>query len=437
MRPTRSFGTIFALSTVPGKSGLAVIRISGPGAKNGVEEFCGTIPKPRTAALRKLCGADGETLDQAIVIHFPEGGSYTGEDIVEFHLHGSQAVVRSALRTLASRPGFRMAEPGEFTLRALANGRMDLAEVEGLGDLIDAETEAQRRQALRVFEGNLGRKTEGWRTGLVRAMALLETPIDFADEEISEDVRLEALDLIKTVTSELNAEVRGSKVAERIRDGFEVAIVGPPNTGKSTLLNHLAGREAAITSEYAGTTRDVIEVRMDLEGLPVSVLDTAGLRKADDPVEEIGVERAKSRAAAADLRIFLTEGTVSPEIGLRPKQGDVLLRSKADLLPDTVSDAVSGKTGRGVPEMIRRVATELGSRAAVVATATNERHRSAMASAVSALDSAKFELTAEGGMEELAVEETRRAVQALDALIGHVHVEDVLDEIFASFCLGK
>ena len=414
-----------------------MIRISGPDTRKEVQKLCGSLPKPRVAALRRLRDIDGEILDDGIVIHFPEGRSYTGEDVVELHLHGGQAVVQAALRALASRPGFRMAEPGEFTLRALMNGQMDLTVVEGLGDLIDAETEAQRRQAFRVFEGDLGRKTKLWRNKLIRARALLEAAIDFADEDIPQDVRPEALELLTAVKSDLDVEVRGSKVAERIRDGFEVAIVGAPNTGKSTLLNHLAGREAAITSEFAGTTRDVIEVRMDLEGLPVTILDTAGLRRADDPVEEIGVRRAKSRAAAADLRIFLAERGETDEIDLEPQRGDILLRPKADLLHGQVSDAVSGKTGRGVAEMIRRVTSELEGRVASVATATNERHRSAMESAVSALESARFELTSVIGREEIVVEEARRAVLALDVLVGHVDVEHVLDEIFASFCIGK
>ncbi len=271
--------TIYALASARGKAGVAVVRISGPLAFLAVKNLTGDVPSARRTALRILRDAAGEVLDEALVICFEKGASFTGEESAELQLHGSIAIVNAVLRTLSEMEGLRLAEAGEFTRRALENERLDLAQVEGLADLIEAETEAQRRQALKVFSGVLGEKVERWRTALVRAAALIEATIDFADEEVPVDVSPEVLELIATVMLDLETEARGAKMAERIRDGFEVAIVGPPNAGKSTLLNALAGRDAAITSEVAGTTRDVIEVRMELGGLPVTLLDTALLKR--------------------------------------------------------------------------------------------------------------------------------------------------------------
>ena len=269
-----SLDTIFALATAPGKAGVAVVRVSGPEAGQAGARLFGTLPAPHHARTRILKDANGHRLDQALVLFFPAGQSFTGEDVLELHLHGSVATVNAVLRVLGDMPGLRIAEPGEFTRRALENGCLDLAQVEGLADLIDAETEAQRKQALRVLSGDLGKTAESWRSDLIRAAALIEATIDFADEEVPVDVTPEVEALLARVSSSLETEIAGVQTAERIRTGFEVAIVGAPNVGKSTLLNALAGREAAITSEYAGTTRDVIEVRMDLAGLPVTLLDT-------------------------------------------------------------------------------------------------------------------------------------------------------------------
>lgn len=426
--------TIFALATAHGKAGVAVIRISGPQAIVAGERLAGRLPDPRRAGLRLLRDSGGVRLDEALILTFEDRASFTGEQVVELQLHGSVAVVGAVLRELGTIDGLRQAEPGEFTRRALENGRLDLAQVEGLADLIEAETEAQRRQALRVLSGDLGTKAEGWRKDLIRAAALIEATIDFADEDVPVDVSPEVTELLDRVMSSLGAEIAGVSAAERVRSGFEVAIVGAPNVGKSTLLNALAGRDAAITSEFAGTTRDVIEVRMDIAGLPVTLLDTAGLRETQDKIEEIGIQRARERAGLADLRVFLVEDDQRPDF--TPEADDIVLKAKADLLDDK-SGAVSGVSGDGVANLIDLLSEKLSQRTANIGIATRERHRIAMERAVEALTAAKMFAAMGEDMTELAAEEMRTGIRALDALVGRIDVENLLDEIFASFCLGK
>jgi len=426
--------TIFALATAHGKAGVAVIRLSGPVSHDAATRLCGALPDPRRAGLRILRDPDGTRLDEALVLTFADKHSFTGEPVVEFQLHGSTAVVAAVLRVLSDMPDLRQAEAGEFTRRALENGRLDLAQVEGLADLIDAETEAQRRQALRVLSGDLGKRTEAWRRDLIRAAALLEATIDFADEDVPVDVSPEVLELLDRTLASLDAEIKGVQTAERVRSGFEVAIVGAPNVGKSTLLNALAGREAAITSQYAGTTRDVIEVRMDLAGLPVTLLDTAGLRETDDHVEGIGITRARTRAALADLRVFLIESDSLPD--MTPEPDDIVLRAKADTLSEK-SNAISGQTGEGVANLIHQITTHLSARAANIGIATRERHRIAMQQAAHALSAGQILVQTGPDVTDLAAEELRTAIRALDMLVGRIDVENLLDEIFASFCLGK
>lgn len=427
--------TIYALATAPGKAGVGVVRISGKNAMQVASTLAGPLPEVGAARLRVLRDAAGGHLDDALVLRFAAPGSFTGEDVVELQTHGSPATIRAVLGAIEATGLARLAEPGEFTRRALENDRMDLAQVEGLADLLDAETEAQRIQSLRVLSGALGDLVETWRSDLLRAVALLEVTIDFADEEVPVDVAPEVLELIGRVSESLRREIVGVEVAERIRDGFEVAILGAPNAGKSTLLNMLAGRDAAITSEVAGTTRDVIEVRMDLRGLPVTFLDTAGLRDASDVVERIGIERALSRAEAADIRVFLkSEPGEIPPVALQ--EDDLVLQGKGDRFPD--QDArISGVTGEGVDSLIDALAERLQDRTARAATATHIRHAQAMTAAVAALDAARFEVEAGPERTELAAEQLRHAVRRLDSLIGRLDVETVLGEIFSRFCLGK
>ena len=426
--------TIFAQASAAGKAGVAVVRISGPQAFSAASQLCGSLPAPRQAGLRRLRSAAGEVLDEALVLCFSEKASFTGEETVELQTHGSVAVVNALLAELGTVDGLRLAEPGEFTRRALTNGRLDLAQVEGLADLIASETEAQRQQALRLFSGGLGDLAAHWRERLIRASALLTVTIDFADEEVPVDVSPEVLELIAEVQTAMQAQVDGFGAAERIRTGYEVAIVGPPNVGKSTLLNALAGRDAAITSEIAGTTRDVIEVRMELAGLPVTLLDTAGLRETDDTVEKIGVARALQRAKAADLRVFLIESDSKPEFD--PAPDDIVIASKADL-SGKKSGAVSGKTGAGVAELVEQIGAKLSSKTAKAGLATRARHKEAMERCLVSLAEASNRVALGPEFTDIASEELRISLEALNMLIGRVDIENVLDEVFSSFCLGK
>jgi len=426
--------TIFALASAQGRAGVSVIRISGPCAFDVAGSICGALPPVRRPAVRALRDTAGELIDHALVLVFEAPHSFTGEDVVEFQVHDSIAVVRSLLAELGSGDHGRLAEAGEFTRRALENEKLDLAQVEGLADLIDAETEAQRKQAVRVLSGALGDRVEGWRTDLIRSAALLEATIDFADEEVPVDVTPEVSALLSGVSADVAQEIAGSFVAERIRVGFEVALVGAPNAGKSTLLNRLAGRDAAITSEVAGTTRDVIEVRMDLNGLPVTFLDTAGLRETDDAIETIGIERAIERARESDLRVFLEEDDAP--LLLEPLQGDIRVRSKSDLLP-SVQGGISGKTGEGVSDLIAQISDTLETRSLKAGLAAHERHRTAMLRAAQDLAAAQEQVARGPEFYDIAAEELRSAIRALEALLGRIDVENLLDEIFSSFCLGK
>ena len=423
--------TIFALASAQGRAGVSVIRLSGPDAKEVVGKLVSNLPKNRVVGLRVLIDETGEPLDHALVLCFDCPRSFTGDDVVELHLHGSIAVVQSVLRVLGDSGLARLAEPGEFTRRALENGRMDLAQVEGLADLIESETEAQRKQALRVVTGHLGALVEQWRSSLIRAAALIEATIDFVDEDVPVDVTPEVCELLRGVKSDLLKEIAGSKIAERIRVGFEVAIVGAPNAGKSTLLNAMAGREAAITSDIAGTTRDVIEVRMDLKGLPVTILDTAGLRDGQDAVEVIGIKRALERAGDADLRVFLAgDNEVLPLI---QQPDDIRVTPKADL----TGAGVSGVTGQGVSELLDEIQQILEQRSSQAGLATHERHRIAMQSTLTALDVVLPLVDLGPEHYDIAAEELRTAIRSLEALVGRIDVENLLDEIFSSFCLGK
>lgn len=426
--------TIFALASAPGKAGVSIIRISGPKAGAAAQRLGWTPSAPRKAVRVNLQDGQGAHLDDALVLFFPEGASFTGEEVIELHLHGSTAIIAATLAELSKIPELRMAEAGEFTRRALENGQMDLIQVEALSDLIDAETEAQRKQALRVLSGDLGTLVADWRSKLVRAAALIEACIDFADEEVPVNVTPEVRDLLTSVSDDIKSELSASKMTERVRTGFEVAILGAPNLGKSTLLNRLAGREAAITSEFAGTTRDVIEVRMDMAGLPVTLVDTAGLRETEDAVEAIGISRALERAEQADLRVILLDPTETSKIDI--KETDIVRVSKSDLF-DGLGNAISAKTGAGIDDLIDDITARLADLSPNTGLAIRERHRAALVDAQTSLALVFQSLDLGDSHYDLVAEELRALVHTLDILVGRVDVENLLDVIFKSFCIGK
>lgn len=443
--------TIFALASGPGRAGVAVVRLSGPGAAGAVAALAGSpLPRAREATLRRMSDpATGEVLDRGLVLWFPGPASFTGEDVAEFHLHGGPAVVAGVLAALGGLPGCRPAEAGEFTRRAFLNGRLDLTQAEALADLVAAETEGQRRQALAQAGGALGRLYEDWRQQVVAASARLEATIDFSDEELPPEVDAAARAAVAALADAIAAHLDDHRRGERLRSGVQVAVIGPPNAGKSTLLNLLAGRDVAIVSETAGTTRDVIEVHLDLSGVPVIVADTAGLRESDDPVEREGVRRAAARAAAADLKVLVLDRAAWPEVAppLRAlvAEDTLILLNKVDLgeaPPGLELDGrpvwpLSARTGAGLDgvlaELSRRVSTLAGR--GDDPGPTRARHRHALVEALAALRRALDGWGRVG--PEVSAEDLRLAARAIGRITGRVDVEDLLDVIFRDFCIGK
>ena len=428
---------IFALASAKGRAGVSVIRVSGKNSIFSIEKLLKNTLPVDNKCLRKIYDADDNIIDEVLILTFKEKASFTGDETVEIHCHGSTAVVTYILQTLSNIKNFRIADPGEFTRRALENGNLDLTQVEGLADLIESETEAQRRLAIRSMDGALSSKVQEWRKDLIRAVSLIEATIDFADEDIPTDVTPEVLGLINKTQADIKSEIKGSFAAERIREGFEIAIVGPPNIGKSTLLNALAGRDAAITSDMAGTTRDVIEVKMDISGFAVTLLDTAGIRETTDKIEQIGVDRAKLRAKNADLRLFITHSGEPNDLKLNPEENDIVVIGKSDLLNKSDILAISGKSGEGLDSLLKEISDKLSRLSIGAQTATRERHRISMIKAQRFLDAGKLLIEDNLELSELASSELHQGIQTLSSLIGSVGVEDLLDEIFSSFCLGK
>lgn len=416
--------TIFAEATPPGRGGVSVIRISGLQSQAALEYLAGAVPEARKTYLRGLRDGD-DLIDRALVVRFDKGESFTGEEVAELQLHGAPVIVQRVEAALVSF-GLRRAEAGEFTRRAFLNGRMDLAEAEGLADLLAAETESQRKLAMRAAEGEIGRLSEPLRLALIRAGALVEASIDFADEDVPEDIPPEFFELIDGVQKELQQMLQHYPATERLRQGYEVAIIGPPNAGKSTLLNVIAKREIALVSDIAGTTRDILELRVDLRGLAVTFLDTAGLRESLDPIETMGVERAVQRAKDADLRIHLSpEGVPQFELG----EGDLVVRSKSDLIDDP--SGVSAHNGQGIEALLDKVYAFLREKAANSGIVSHKRQAEAISRALDSLERSKV------GLPEFAAENIRLAIRDLSAMVGRVDAENYLDEIFSSFCIGK
>jgi tRNA modification GTPase len=427
--------TIYALASGRGRAGVAVIRLSGPHAHAAIVALTGGLPEVRRASLRNLRW-EGEVLDTALVIVFAKGASFTGEESAEIHLHGGQAVVAVVLQALASIDGLRIAEAGEFTRRALENGCLDLHEVEGLADLIDAETEGQRKQAQRLLQGDFAERVATWRDGLLHALALVEATIDFADEDVPVDVWPEVRHQVAVLAGQMQADLEGAQAAERMRSGFEVVILGPPNVGKSTLINALSGRDAAMTSDIAGTTRDVIEVRLDLDGLPAILLDTAGLRETADILEREGIRRARERAHGADMIVLVRDAAHADwsDVVLMP---DLVVSSKADLGYAERDDlAVSAVTGVGMRALRDKIVSHLARKVTMSGVVLNARHKEAVARATAALHQAEVAIDVGGDTEIVALHlhEARHAVASLTGAIG---TEDVLGEIFSRFCIGK
>jgi tRNA modification GTPase len=438
--------TIYALSSGRPPVAVAVIRVSGPQAGAALEALAGRLPAPRQATFARLRDpATHEIIDDALVLFFPQPRSETGEDVAELQVHGGRAVIAAAFQALARIEGLRPAEAGEFTRRAFQNGKLDLTGVEGLADLIYADTEAQRRQALRQLQGLLGERAEGWRKRLIEAQALAEAGIDFSDEaDVASDVMQRSLAMVRELAAEIGTALGEAKRGERLREGLVVAIAGPPNAGKSTLLNRIARREAAIVSPFAGTTRDVIEVHLDLDGYPVTLLDTAGIRDTDDPVEREGVARARARAAAADLVLWVVDATEPAIPAMAGPAPAWLVRNKIDIagVPGTADIGgagrafdVSATTGDGMTALVDALGVfardHLGG--LEPALVTRERQRRLLEDAYAALGRARDE----AGREDVFAEELRAAAQALGRLTGRIDVEDVLDVIFRDFCIGK
>jgi tRNA modification GTPase len=442
--PSLPSDTIYALATAPGRSALAVVRSSGPLSGRGLTRLAGAMPPPRRATVRTLRSAEGVALDEALVLFFEGPASFTGEDVVELHLHGGRAVTSAVLHALSRIVGVRPAEPGEFTRRALHNGKMDLAQAEGLADLIDSETDLQRAQAIRQYGGGLSAAVQEWRAHLLAAQAMIAADLDFSDEhDVGDDVPLaELVRLLDRVRAALLDQIADRR-AERVRDGVTVVVTGPPNVGKSSLLNWFAGRDAAIVTDVPGTTRDLIEVDVDLDGVLFRFVDTAGIRETVDPVESIGIDKALRRAAEADIVLRLSDrDELDAAPSGRPSPGVVqrTVRTKIDSRPERRSWAdfsISVVTEAGLGDLRRallEVALPMSGRDASLVT--RARHRAAMSAAVSHLDRAVAVAEAGGGLE-LVAEELRLASGSLAELTGSLTSETILDEVFSSFCIGK
>lgn len=447
-----SGSTIVALASATGRAGVAVLRISGPAAIEVLQKIGkpATVPAPRKAALRDLYDfRSGELLDHALVLYFPAPHSFTGEDVVELHIHGGRALLKAVTDTLLAIDTVRLASAGEFSRRAFENGKMDLTEAEAIADLVDAETKAQHKQALRQMDGALGKLYNDWAKRLTHDLAFVEAEIDFADEEIPDDLTKDRLKDVRTVVKEITHHLDDQRRGEKLREGFMVALLGAPNAGKSSLLNALAQSEAAIVDPTPGTTRDVIEIQLDLEGYPVALADTAGLRETADHIESEGVRRALHRAEQADLKLLVFDGTlpVQDDIttwALRDEDAFIIV-NKTDRVDDLTAlysslageDRVyyiSAKTGEGLSDLVEAIIETLDSRfvASDEPVLTRLRHREALEEALSHL---KRALSAPE--TELCAEDLRLAVRAVGRITGRVDVEDLLDIIFSSFCIGK
>jgi tRNA modification GTPase len=437
--------TIFALSSGSLPCGVAVVRVSGGRARHGLEMLIDSVPEPRQASVRLVRGSNGEVLDRGLALFFPAPASATGEDVAELHLHGGRAVVAAVLDRLAGIDGFRPADAGEFTRRAFLNRKLDLAQVEGLADLVAAETEAQRRQALRQAEGRLSELYEGWRRRLLHARAMVEAGLDFSEEEdVPGTAGREVFFDLAAVDREIAEHLDDGRRGERLREGAEIVVVGPPNAGKSSLVNALAKRDVAIVTAEPGTTRDLIEVHLDLGGYPATLVDTAGIREAVGAIESEGIRRAAERAGNADLVLvlsdmtgdaFAAEGSTGPMLRIGTKLDLIDSEDERRRRAKGFDLAVSSSTGEGLGELCDRIGAYLSAELAPSESAliTRARYRQALESCRAAVAAAQVE----GNADEIRAEDLRRATDALGRITGRVDVEDLLDVIFREFCIGK
>ena len=437
--------TIVAEASAPLRAAIAVLRVSGPAAGEVCRFLTGRpYPAARRAVVRTLrAGPNGEELDQAMVIWLPGPGSFSGEDMLELHVHGGASVRAAVLTAILSVAGVRPAAPGEFSKRAFLNGRMDLTQAEAIADLVDAETVGQRRQALRQMAGALGGVFEDWRGRLLRALAHLEAVIDFSEEDLPADLAAEVRAVAAAVAAEMTVHLADQQIGERVREGLRVAVLGPPNVGKSSLINHLAARDIAIVSARAGTTRDVLEAHLDIAGLPVVMADTAGIRASGDDIELIGMARARAWAEGADLRVLVLDRAGLDGLQAVAPSADVVVVNKADLgprqgqVPEGALD-LSVARGEGVDAFVTRLAELLEARVGQAGSVvmTRARHRDGIRAAADALAAFDAVLGDEATVD-LAAEELRAAVRAVGRVTGRVDVEDLLDLVFADFCIGK
>lgn len=432
--------TIYALSSGQPPSGVAVVRLSGAASRFVVETITGSLPVPRVATLRDLEDRSGGIVDRGLVLWFPGPASFTGEDCAELHVHGGRAVVAAVLELLGGFEGVRLADPGEFSRRAFENGKLDLAEIEGLADLIGAQTDAQRRLALQQMSGSLSALTEDWRQRLNRIRAMIEANLDFSEEEdIPGDEAARAIAALKPLEGEIGAFLRDDHRGEIVRDGLEVVLLGKPNAGKSSLLNALAKRDVAIVTEEAGTTRDLIEVQLDIGGYAVTLVDTAGLRETESRVEREGIERARKRAESADLFVWLAEAgndSTAPAFG-RTDGAVVPGRSfvSKDDAGEFGEDGISIRRADGLSGLLAWLEAQLpeiaqGSEMPLI---TRQRHRDALQDCLDHIGEAIIGAQS----EELVAERLRDAAMALGRITGRVDVEQLLDVIFSEFCVGK
>ena len=430
--------TIYALASAPGRGGVAVFRVSGPQAGVTIERLTKeNIPNARTAALRTFFDTAGQALDKGLVLWFPAPNSFTGEDVAEFHPHGGRAVTQAMLATLAAVPGCRLAEPGEFTRRAFEHDKLDLTQAEAIADLVDAETEAQRKQALRQLEGDLGKLYHSWADRIVKTLAHLEAYLDFPDEPLPPELSAAHIAVLNELHTAIAAHLADGHKGERLRDGIRIAIIGAPNAGKSSLLNALAKREAAIVSPIPGTTRDVVEVPLNICGYPVLLQDTAGLRDTDDAIEAEGVRRAAARAADADLKLAVFDGTIAADTATLAQVDarTITVLTKADVAPakdDGVS--ISTITGAGIDMLLGAITGFLNThfQAGAEPSLTRARHRTSLEQVLHAIARAQT-----APSPELVAEDLRMALRHIGSITGTVDVEMLLDVIFRDFCIGK